>query len=118
MGAGVLAAWARFFAAMAAPNARLTLIHRPDCLGELLQLLNGRFGEVTVFPLFPKRGEPASRILVQAKKGSKAGLSLPPGLVLHEDDGRYTEAAESILRGGEPLTAATSGKRKGHRPGG
>jgi tRNA1(Val) A37 N6-methylase TrmN6 len=117
MAGGVLAAWVRFFAAMAAPNARLTLIHRPDRLGELLGLLDGRFGEVTVFPLFPKRGEPASRILVQAKKGNKAALSLLPGLVLHEDDGRYTEGAESILRAGEPLSVASS-KRKGHRPGG
>jgi len=118
MAAGVLGAWVRFFAAMAAPNARLTLIHRPDCLGELLPLLHGRFGEVTVFPLFPKRGEPASRILVQAKKGSKAELSLLRGLLLHEDDGSYTAAAESILRTGQPLAVAISGKRKGRRPGG
>jgi tRNA1(Val) A37 N6-methylase TrmN6 len=118
MGAGGLTAWVRFFAAMAAPNARLTLIHRPDCLGQLLELLDGRFGDVTVFPLFPKRAEPAARILVQAKKGSRAGLSLLPGLVLHEEDGSYTEAAESVLRDGEALTVASSGKRKGHRLGG
>jgi tRNA1(Val) A37 N6-methylase TrmN6 len=118
MGAGGLAAWVRFFAAMAAPNARLTLIHLPDCLGELLELLDGRFGDVAVFPLFPKRDQPAVRILVQAQKGSKAGLSLLPGLVLHEEDGSYTEAAEAILRGGEALALAGSGKRKGHRPGG
>jgi tRNA1(Val) A37 N6-methylase TrmN6 len=118
MDVGGLAAWVRFSAAMAAPNARLTLIHRPDCLGLLLEQLAGRFGGITVFPLFPKRDEPASRILVQAKKGSKAGLSLLPGLVLHEEDGSYTAAAESILRGGGILTIASSGKRKGHRLGG
>ena len=68
---GGLAAWVRFFAAMAAPKALLTLIHRPDCLGELLPLLDGRFGDIAVFPLFPKRGEPATRIIVQA--GKEAG---------------------------------------------
>jgi hypothetical protein len=26
-----------------------------------------------------------------------------PGLVLHEPDGRYTEDAEAVLRGGEAL---------------
>ncbi len=61
-----LAAWVRFCAGMAAPNALLTLIHRPDCLGELLGLLDGRFGGIAIFPLFPKRGEPAARIIVQA----------------------------------------------------
>ena len=117
MGGEGLAAWVRFFAAMAAPNALLTLIHRPDCLGELLGLLDGRFGGIAIFPLFPKRGEPAMRIIVQAKKGSRAGLTLLPGLVLHEEDGRYTEEAEAVLRGGEALDLGRS-TRKGRRPGG
>jgi len=117
MGGEGLAAWVRFFAAMAAPNALLTLIHRPDCLGELLELLDGRFGGIAVFPLYPKRGEPATRIIVQAKKGSRAGLTLLPGLVLHEEDGRYTEEAEAVLRGGEALDLGRS-TRKGRRPGG
>ncbi|HEX9752717.1 MAG TPA: methyltransferase [Methyloceanibacter sp.] len=117
MGGEGLAAWVRFFAAMAAPNALLTLIHRPDCLGELLELLDGRFGGIAVFPLYPKRGEPATRIIVQAKKGSRAGLTLLPGLVLHGEDGRYTEEAEAVLRGGEALDLGRS-TRKGRRPGG
>jgi len=113
-----LAAWVRFFAAMAAPNACLTLIHRPDCLGELLEHLSGRFGGITVFPLFSKQGEPASRIIVQAKKGDRAPLSLLPGLVLHERDGRYSDAAEAVLRRGEALSLGRADKRKGRRPGG
>ena len=117
MGGEGLAAWVRFFAAMAAPNALLTLIHRPDCLGELLELLDQRFGGIAVFPLYPKRGEPATRIIVQAKKGSRAGLTLLPGLVLHGEDGRYTEEAEAVLRGGEALDLGRS-TRKGRRPGG
>ena len=103
MDAGGLAEWVRFFAAMAAPKALLTLIHRPDCLTELLPLLEGRFGGVTVFPLFARRGEPATRIIVRAEKGSRAALSLLPGLVLHQADGSYTKEAEAVLRGGQAL---------------
>jgi tRNA1(Val) A37 N6-methylase TrmN6 len=113
-----LAAWVRFFAAMAAPDALLTLIHRPDCLAELLRLLEGRFGGVTVFPLFPKRGEPALRIIVQARKGSRAGLSLLSGIVLHEADGSYTQSAERVLREGDALDLGGPGKGKGRRLGG
>jgi tRNA1(Val) A37 N6-methylase TrmN6 len=113
-----LAAWIRFCAGMAAPGAQLTLIHRPGALGELLRLLAGRFGGVVVFPLFPRRDEPAARILVQAKKGSRAGLSLWPGLVLHQDDGCYTDAAEAVLRGGQALGLGVSGTKKGRRLGG
>ncbi len=118
MDRGGLAAWVRFFAAMAAPQALLTLIHRPDRLAELLRLLEGRFGDIAVFPLFPKQGEPATRIIVQAEKGSRAGLSLLPGLVLHQENGSYTAEAEAVLRGGEALDLGRSKNRKGRRLGG
>jgi tRNA1(Val) A37 N6-methylase TrmN6 len=117
MSQGGLAAWVRLFAAMAAPGGLLTLIHRPDCLGALLALLNGRFGDIVVFPLFSKRDEPASRIIVQARKGSRAGISLLPGLLLHEEGGRYTAEAEAILRHGEALRLRPA-KGKGRRLGG
>jgi tRNA1(Val) A37 N6-methylase TrmN6 len=117
MSQGGLGAWVRFSAAMAKPGALLTLIHRPDCLGELLELLDGRFGDIAVFPLFSKRDEPATRIIVQAKKGSRAGLCLLPGLLLHEGDGRYTAEAEAVLRKGEALRLRPA-KAKGRRLGG
>jgi tRNA1(Val) A37 N6-methylase TrmN6 len=103
MGVGALAAWVRFLGSYAAPKGRLTLIHRAEALGELLRLLEGRFGDVTVLPLFSKQGETASRIIVQGRKGSRAGTKLLQGLVLHEAGGGYTEAAEAVLRGGEAL---------------
>jgi tRNA1(Val) A37 N6-methylase TrmN6 len=106
MRVGGLAAWVRFITTFAAPKGRLTLIHRPECLGELLGLFQGRFGEVTVFPLFPKQGEAASRIIVQARKGSRAGVKLLPGLILHKADGGYTDEAEAVLRGGGALPIA------------
>jgi tRNA1(Val) A37 N6-methylase TrmN6 len=103
MGREGLAAWVRFLATFAAPKGRLTLIHRADCLGGLLSLLDRRFGDIAIFPLFPKEGEPATRIIVQGRKGSRAGLKLLPGLVLHARDGSYTERAEAVLRGGQAL---------------
>lgn len=103
MNPGGLLAWVRFCTASAAPKGQLTLIHRAECLGELLGLLERRFGDVTVFPLFPKLGEAATRIILQGRKGSRAGITLLQGLVLHEADGSYTEKAEAVLRGGEAL---------------
>jgi tRNA1(Val) A37 N6-methylase TrmN6 len=103
MGRDGLVAWVRFLTTYATPKGRLTLIHRPECLRELLALLGGRFGELAIFPLFPKQGEAASRIIVQGRKGSRAGVKLLPGLVLHEADGRYSNEAEAVLRGGAAL---------------
>jgi tRNA1(Val) A37 N6-methylase TrmN6 len=103
MSAGALAGWVRFLTSYAAPKGRLTLIHRADHLGEVLRLLERRFGDLAVFPLFPKLGDPATRVIVQGRKGSRAGIRLLQGLVLHESDGSYTEAAEAVLRGGAAL---------------
>ena len=46
---------------------------------------------------------PATRVIVQGRKGSRAGIRMLQGLVLHESDGSYTEAAEAVLRGGAAL---------------
>ena len=100
---GALEAWVRFLATFTAPKGRITLIHMPQVLPELLPLLDRRFGAITLFPLFPKEGEPAVRVIVQAQKGSRAGLRLLSGLVLHETGGRYTDKAEAVLRKGAAL---------------
>lgn len=103
IGDGGLKDWLRFLATVAAADGQLTLIHRPESLSMLLELLDRRFGDVCIFPLFPKEGAPASRIVLQGRKGSRAPLRLLPGLVLHRPDGSYTDKAEAILRGGEAL---------------
>jgi tRNA1(Val) A37 N6-methylase TrmN6 len=35
---------------------------------------------------------------LRARKGARSPAKIRPGLVLHEADGRFTEAAEEILR--------------------
>jgi tRNA1(Val) A37 N6-methylase TrmN6 len=104
---GGLSAWVRFFATMTAPKGTVTVIHRTDALTELLPLLARSFGGISVFPLFPKPGEAATRVIVRAEKGRRTGLTLLRGLVLHEPDGRYTAKAEAVLRGGESLDFGT-----------
>jgi len=98
--AGALDRWIRFLTAMAAPHGSLTLIHRADALPSLLAQLEGRFGGITVFPLYPHSGEPAGRIIVQGIKGSRAPFRIESGMVLHDEKGRYTREAERVLREG------------------
>ena len=98
-----LADWVRFALAMVRGKGTVTFIHRADRVDALLGQLAGRAGEVAVFPLWPAAGRPASRVLVRATKQVQAPARLLPGLVLHEADGRFSEAAEAILRGGAAL---------------
>ena len=98
-----LEAWARYLARMAAPGGTVTLIHRADALARVLAVLDGRFGALEVLPVAPRAGEPAHRILVFGRKGSRAPLSLLPPLVLHGDGNRFLPAIEAVLRDGAAL---------------
>jgi tRNA1(Val) A37 N6-methylase TrmN6 len=88
---------------MVRAKGTVTFIHRADRIDALLGQLAGRAGEIVIFPLWPRAGQPASRILVRARKQIAAPARLAPGLVLHEADGRFTAAAGAVLRGGEAL---------------
>ncbi len=95
--------WARFLTATATASGTVTLIHRADGLGLLLAALDTRFGDLKVLPLHPRQEEPAHRVIVQGRKGSRAPLRLLPGLVLHGADNGYTPQVTEILRHGAPL---------------
>jgi tRNA1(Val) A37 N6-methylase TrmN6 len=101
--ASELEGWVRFASAFARPRGTVTFIHRADALPRLLPLMERRFGRLILFPLFPRVGEPASRIIIQGIKGSRASFILHQGLVLHRADGGFTPAADAILRGGGQL---------------
>jgi len=102
-GEATLADWVRFCLTMARPKGTITFIHRADRMEALLGELKSRAGDIVVFPLWPGGSRPASRILVRARKEVWAPTRLAAGLVLHEPDGRYTPAAEAILRDGVGL---------------
>lgn len=88
---------------MLRPKGTLVVVHRADRLDELLAALRGKVGEVILFPLWPKAGRPAKRILVRARKSVQSPLTLHPGLILHQEDGAYTPDADSVLRLGAAI---------------
>lgn len=96
--------WIRFALSMAKPRGTMTVIHRADRIDAVLGQIAGRAGEVVVYPLWPGLGKPASRILVRARKQVAAPARLAVGMILHEADGRFTQAADAVLRGGEALS--------------
>ena len=110
-GATGLDAWIEFCALMVRPGGSITFIHRPERLAQLLAGLDQvRAGDVTVYPLWshnPFSGartkKMANRILVQATAEHGGPLRLASGLILHDDDGTYSHAADRVLRGGGAL---------------
>lgn len=100
---GGLDRWARAWAHLGRAGASLTLIHRADALKDILDALDGRFGDVAVTPLHPSAEAPARRIIVRAKKGSRAPLRLMPPIVVHDGPDRFTPRIEAVVRHGAAL---------------
>ncbi len=103
MPADSLGEWVRFLARMAKPGGTGTMIHKAEALPQLLAAFTGRFGGLHVLPLHPRPGEPASRVIVQGVKGSRAPLVLCAGFVLHGEGNAFTLEAQAILRDGAGL---------------
>jgi tRNA1(Val) A37 N6-methylase TrmN6 len=96
--------WVRFALTMVRDRGTITFIHRADRIDALIGHLAGRTGDVAIFPLWPSQDRAASRVLVRARKNAATPARLLPGLVLHEPGGRFTAAAEAILRDGKALS--------------
>jgi len=104
-GDGGIDPWISLPARVLKNRGTLTLIHRADRLADILSALSGRFGDIRIYPLWPGPAleKPAKRIIIQARKGSNAPLTLLAGMVLHQPDGSYTPEAEAVLRSGATI---------------
>jgi tRNA1(Val) A37 N6-methylase TrmN6 len=98
-------AWIKTLADRLKGDAALTLIHRAHKTPEILAALDGRLGGVELIPIRPRADAPAKRIIVRARKGSRAPFQLHKGLDLHDASGaKHTSEAEALLRGETTLS--------------
>lgn len=104
--------WVNFCLFHLRHKGTLTIVYRADRLDELIARLHRRVGDLRIFPLWPRDGVAAKRVLVQGRKGTFGQLNLLPGMALHGSVERYTEDAKRILWDGEalPLNSFVSAK--------
>ncbi len=98
---GRLGGWLTAGLKRTASGGTFTCIVSAERMAEALAVLPQR--GTRAFPLWPKAGAPAGRVILQTRKGSRAAFVLLSGLVLHDANGRYTAAAEAVLRDGGSL---------------
>ena len=92
--------WVKTAATHAAPGGEVIFIHVAEALPLLLAAFTQRFGAVTVLPLLPRAGEPASRVLIRGIKGSRAPFLLLAARPMHEPAGRgFRPEFDAIFRG-------------------
>ncbi len=91
------------------PKGSFTVIQTADRLQDILGALGGGMGAIRVLPLAPRAGRPAKRVIVQARKNSRAALQILPPLTVHSgtahgvDGDDFSDQARAILRGGQGL---------------
>jgi tRNA1(Val) A37 N6-methylase TrmN6 len=98
-----LAQWLATAARLLRASGVVTLIWRADGLDDVLTALAQNFGASTVLPIHPKPDAAAIRVIASAVKDRAGPLSLLPGLVLADANGKPTAQAETILRDGAAL---------------
>jgi tRNA1(Val) A37 N6-methylase TrmN6 len=102
---GLFDGWIRTAGAIMKPGGQLSLIARPESIGDILVACGRRFGGIEITPVHPRPGEDATRILVTAIKGSKARLSLRAPLVVHGPDGHTFNTEVDDLNNGRKAYA-------------
>lgn len=81
----------------------LSMIHRADKIDKIILAMGKRFGAIDIFPLWPKVDVNAKRVIIRATKDRQSPATMHAGLILHDDTGNYTPAAEKILRDAKGL---------------
>lgn len=99
-GAADLEGWIKVLHTLLAVRGTLSIVHTAEMAGSLLALMEKRFGDIRLAPLFPRAGAAASRVIIQGVKDSRAPLQILPGLVLHGEGNGFTPEAEAVLRHG------------------
>jgi len=100
---GLLARWIGSAELLLKPQGTLTLIWRADRLDDVLGTLQPRFGNIAVMPVQPRPGAAPIRVLVRAVKGSLGSRTINHALLLNDEKGQPTDAAEAVLRAGNTL---------------
>lgn len=99
-----LKSWLTYGLAKTTSGGIMIALITPHFLALTLGLLNDHLGDLRVFPVWSKTGQPAKRLLIAGKKGVKGSTLLLPGLVMHTQTGEYTKEAHAVLKEAAPLT--------------
>lgn len=93
--------WVKAAVWAAKPRGRISFICRADRAAELIGLFDrAGAGETLLFPLWSRPMSPANRVIIQVRKAVHGPGAILPGLIVHNNDGGFTEAAEHIMKGG------------------
>ena len=80
------------------------MIHKAERVDDIMFALkkNG-MGKTEIVLLYSKKGECANRVLIRSVKSYKSPATVYPPIILHKDNGEYTDKAKSVLVDGKSI---------------
>lgn len=81
-------------------NGKVAFVHRPDRLADIFTLMRGhKLEPKRMLLVHPKLDKRPNILLVEAIKGGKPELRIDPPLIVHNEDGSYSQAIQDIYAG-------------------
>jgi len=77
---------------------KISMVHRPDRLIEIIDVMKKYGFEPKRMKLcYPKEGMDANILLIEGVKNGKSGLKIEPSLIIHNEDGSYTDEVRKMF---------------------
>ena len=85
-------------------NGTLALVHRPERLIEIINLMQKYKIEPKKMQLvYPKAGKDANMLLIEGVKNGKTGLKVLKPLIVHDDEGNYVPEIKKMFGSDEDV---------------
>lgn len=80
------------------------IIHKTERIDDIIfSLKSNNMGRIEIFPILSKKTTNSKRIIVLSKKHSKSHSILHKPIIIHNNDGSYTNQAIQILENGQSI---------------
>lgn len=82
------------------PGGKVTLVHRPDRLTDIITLFRSyRIEPKRMQLVYPKQGKDANTLLIEGIRDGKPGLKISQPLFIYAQNGNYTDEAKGVIYG-------------------
>lgn len=83
-------------------NGKIAMVHRTERLVDIIVLMrNANIEPKRIKFIYPFKNSESNLVLIEGAKNGKPGLKLERNLIVHEDNGDYTDEVKMIFNGGK-----------------
>lgn len=91
--------WITFCLKRLKNGGKFAIIHLASRLDDILYAIKDKIGAIEIFPIHSKTDSDANRIVITGIKGRNSQIKMHSGLIVHNENGKYTEKVAKILCG-------------------